>query len=62
MYVLDDITLGKDESFNITLERTTGLNSRITLDPVNGVVEVADNDGRYDDYILVHKGHAIWYL
>ena len=34
------------ESFNVTLERTPGLDNRITLNPVNGVVEIRDNDCR----------------
>ena len=54
MFIMDDITLENDESFGITLQRTRGLDRRITLNPVNGVVEVADNDGRYDDYMVVH--------
>ena len=50
MFIVDDIIL-ENESFDLTLERTNGLDSRITLDPVNGVVEVTDNDGRYNNYI-----------
>ena len=49
MPIVDDTILENDESFDVTLERTPDLNSRITLDPVNGVVEIADNDhdGKY---------------
>ena len=54
VYIMDDITLENDESFDLTLERTSGLNSRITLDPVNGVVEITDNDA---DFLVVHKGN-----
>ena len=50
MFIMDDIILENDELFDLTLERTSDLDSRITLNPVNGVVEIADNDGRYDDY------------
>ena len=53
-YIMDDITLENDESFILTLERTSDLNSRITLDPVNGVVEITDNDA---DFLVVHKGN-----
>ena len=45
VFITDDIILEKDESFGITLRRTRDLDSRIILDPVNGVIEVADNDG-----------------
>ena len=48
MSILDDDTLEIVESFDVTLERTPDLDSRITLDPVNGVLEIIDNDGRYD--------------
>ena len=53
----DDRILENIESFILTLERTSDLDSRITLDPVNGVVEIIDNDGRYDDSdTVVHRG------
>ena len=42
------------DTLNVTLERTPNLDSRITLDPVNGVVEITENDGVYNDY--VHGG------
>ena len=32
--------------FVITLERTSGLDSRITLDPVDGVFEILDLEGK----------------
>ena len=41
-----------DEIFGITLERTPGLNDRITLDPVDGDITIADND--IDGMILKH--------
>ena len=37
--------------FNVTLEKTPDLD-RITLDPMVGLVDITDNNGRYDDYIL----------
>ena len=37
-----------DEMFNITLERTPGLNGRITLNPVNGVVTINGDVGMSD--------------
>ena len=43
--IVDDEVLENVESFNVTLERTPGLDMRITLDPVDGVVEITDDDG-----------------
>ena len=40
----DDIPEGT-ESFTITLERTPGLDDRITLDPVDGEIQISDRDG-----------------
>ena len=53
-FIMDDIILENGESFILTLERTPDLDSRITLDPVNGVVEITENDGRYSDYSVKH--------
>ena len=50
MFIMDDTLLENDESFDLTLEKTSDLDSRIRLNPANGVVEVVDDDGRYDDY------------
>ena len=43
--IVNDAIMEMTESFLITLERTPGLDSRIDLDPVNGVVEIIDDDG-----------------
>ena len=43
--IVDDEVLENVESFNVTLERTPGLDMRITLDPVDAVVEITDDDG-----------------
>ena len=43
--LVDDVIVELTESFFVTLERTPGLDSRITLDPDNGVVEITDDDG-----------------
>ena len=48
--IVDDRILEDVASFDVTLERTPDLDSKITLNPVNGVVEIIDNDGRYDAY------------
>ena len=39
---VDDNVLENVESFDVTLERTPGLDMRITLDPVDGVVEITE--------------------
>ena len=41
--IVDDDVLENYELFNVTLERN-GLDSRITLDPVDGLVEITDNE------------------
>ena len=40
----NDAVLEDTESFDVTLERTFDLDNRITLDPVDGVIEITDND------------------
>ena len=40
--IKDDKIPEQIESFNITLERTVGLDRRITLEPVDGVIEIID--------------------
>ena len=41
--IVDDNVLENVESFNVTLE-TPGLDMRIALDPVDGVVEIRDGN------------------
>ena len=41
----DDEVLETTEFFSITLERPPGLDDRIELDPVDGMVQINDNDG-----------------
>ena len=43
--IVDDMIVELTESFFVTLERTPGLDSRITLDPVDGEIEITDDDG-----------------
>ena len=42
--IIDDLALEMVESFEITLGRTADLDSRITLDPVDGNIQIIDND------------------
>ena len=44
--IVDDDVLENSELFNVALERN-GLDGRITLDPVDGMVEIIDNDGTH---------------
>ena len=44
--IVDDLVDEPDEIFDVTLERTPGLDSRITLNPVDARVLIRDNDGK----------------
>ena len=46
--IVDDEILRHDKLLDLTLERTSDLDNGITLDPVNGVVKIIDDDGMYD--------------
>ena len=46
--IVNDKHYEPDEAFYVVLERIVGLNDRITLDPVGGVVTIKDNDGELD--------------
>ena len=43
--VENDGTLEKTESFEVTLERTPGLDHRILLAPVTAEINIIDDDG-----------------
>ena len=45
--IVDDLALEIVESLRITLNSTADLDGRITLDPVDGIIEIVDNDGAY---------------
>ena len=44
--IVDDLVNEPVEEFDVTLERTLGLDSRISLDPVDARVLIRDNDGK----------------
>ena len=44
--IVDDDVPENSELFNVSLERN-GLDSRITLDPVDGLVEITDNESMF---------------
>ena len=52
--IVDDLVDEADETFIITLERVSGLNSRIILNPSFGEIEIADNDG------IIIKSQNMW--
>ena len=68
--IVDDDVLENSELFSVSLERN-GLDTRITLDPVDGLVEITDNDGTHTVLIawsmyqtissMVNTGMA-WYI
>lgn len=43
----DDGVSENVESFIVTLERSPSLDIRITLDPVDGMIEIRDDDGLF---------------
>ena len=45
--IVDDLVDEPLEFFDYTLERTPGLDPRIELNPVDGRVEIIDNDGMF---------------
>ena len=45
--IVDDLVDELDEFFHYTLERTPGLDPRISLTPVDGVIEIIDDDSKY---------------
>ena len=46
--IIDDEILENIEMFNFTLERTSELDASITLNPVDGVVQINDDDGTFN--------------
>ena len=44
--IVDDSVDEQTEVFAVTLRRSVGLDSRIRLNPVDGVIEITDNDGK----------------
>ena len=45
--IVDDLVDEPLEYFNFTLERTPDLDTRISLNPVDGRIAIIDNDGKY---------------
>ena len=53
--IVDDVVDEPNEVFHVSLEGTPGMDSRITLDPMEGKIEIHDNDGMnlYATYTLI---------
>ena len=49
-----------DEMFGITLERTPGLNDKITLGPVDGDITIIDEGGKSD--LLMKEMEKLYYF
>ena len=45
--IMDDLVDEPLEYFDFTLERTPDLDTRISLNPVDGRIAIVDNDGNY---------------
>ena len=43
--IMNDVTLEPVKSLHVNLERTTELDSRITLNSVDGEIDIIDDDG-----------------
>ena len=45
--IVNDLVDEPEEFFRVTLMRTNGLDSRISLNPVDGQIVITDNGGKY---------------
>ena len=45
--IVDDVILENPESFHITVERPSDVDTRITVDPAAGAVTITDDDGKH---------------
>ena len=45
--IVNDLVDEPEEYFRVTLTRTNGLESRISLNPVDGQIVIIDNIGKY---------------
>ena len=57
--IVNDGVLENVESFLVNLERTPGLESRITLNPIRAEVQIIDNNGLLL-YCLYNNGAVKW--
>ena len=45
--IVNDLVDEPEELFRVALGRTSGLDDRITLNPVDGQIMIIDDDGKY---------------
>ena len=45
--IVDDVIPENPESFHITVERPSDVDTRITVNPAAGVVTIIDDDGKF---------------
>lgn len=67
--IVNDLVCEPEEVFDLTLERTVGLNPRIRLQPTDGRVFISDNEGMSISNVLrmtlravLNMGHTVDYL
>ena len=65
--IMDDLVNEPDEYFDYTLERTPGLDGRISLDPKDGQISIIDDDGKCSFYMIIncslfifHSSYYCW--
>ena len=59
---MNDDVVEKDESFNITLELTSGVDIVVDLDRMNGIINVQDDDREFlpiQVYIYIQVIHCV---
>ena len=52
VYIVDDSVYEQDERFYCTLERTSGLDPRITFESSSADILIVDNDGNHTMIVL----------
>ena len=55
IYIVNDVALEMTESFSVILERTLGLSNSIIVDPVDGRIDIFDDDNRKQNVIMSNE-------
>ena len=50
--IYDDVRLENSESFNFTVEMSSGLGRECTIEPIRGKITIEDNDGMTVDKMV----------
>ena len=53
--IVDDVQLERIEQLTYHLAETVNLDRRITLNPVDGMIEIIDNDSKYIHEMIQHR-------